>query len=257
MANDSAINQDLKQTLASWFTPPSVGAFVSFGEPLENLDPVEEPAVAQAVEKRRREFRAGRHCARLALRQLCGQSCAIPQQRDRQPLWPAAIAGSISHAGTLEDGCALALVAWKRQLSAVGVDIEVRRALGEELWDSVLTPNERRAVAALPTAEQGLDVLLRFSAKEAFYKALYPLHGVRLGFHDVELTWLPDRFCARVAVPELQRWLDERRCSGTMLLHERWVVTRFLVAGDDVAGDNVSGDVVAGIPLPGIQLTKP
>jgi len=55
----------------------------------------------RAIDKRRREFAAGRAAARMALRQRGGPDVAIPAAADRAPVWPTGWQGSISHKDTL------------------------------------------------------------------------------------------------------------------------------------------------------------
>src|SRR5438876_615194 len=58
----------------------------------------ERALVAGASPVRRREFTAGRVCARDALQQLGGPRCAILRDPSRAPIWPEGFVGSISHA---------------------------------------------------------------------------------------------------------------------------------------------------------------
>src|SRR5258708_8108427 len=67
---------------------------------------LEESLVAKAVPKRRREFTAGRNCARRALAQLGYPDFALLAGSHGQPLWPPGIAGSITHC---DDYCAVAV----------------------------------------------------------------------------------------------------------------------------------------------------
>ena len=156
----------------------------------EELGPLfeqEQLYVQRAVAKRRREFQAGRHCARRALETLGVQGAVIPAGPDRAPCWPAGFVGSITHTGKLEDAFAAAAVARSVDFQAVGLDAEQAEPLAEELMNRVLTEGERRMLSREPASDQGLLAKLVFSAKEAFYKCQYPLTLQFLGFHDVEL----------------------------------------------------------------------
>ncbi len=137
----------------------------------------EEPAVARAVAKRRREVAFGRACAREAL----GRSIAIPAGAGGAPRWPDGILGSITHT----DDEAAAVVAERGDITALGIDLEslAHAAHIEDLLATVTSAAERAAMdPALPLAA------LAFSAKEAVYKCLYPTAGQFLDFHDVELA---------------------------------------------------------------------
>ena len=61
------------------------------------LLPEEEPLVARAVDKRRREFAAGRACARRALEQLGLPASPILAGPRREPLWPPGVVGALTH----------------------------------------------------------------------------------------------------------------------------------------------------------------
>lgn len=70
-----------------------------------------------------------------------------------------------------------------------GVDIElpgVRRR--PDLRRRVLTNKECQSLGKLVSLEEEEEVLLRFSVKEAIYKAAHPLLRRPLGFKDVSAT---------------------------------------------------------------------
>jgi 4'-phosphopantetheinyl transferase EntD len=69
------------------------------------------------------------------------------------------------------------------RLRSIGCDIEPALPLPTEVVDRVLTVAER---AALGNRAPWHDRLI-FCAKEAVYKAQFPLTGRRLDFHDVEV----------------------------------------------------------------------
>jgi 4'-phosphopantetheinyl transferase EntD len=146
------------------------------------LFPQEEAVVRSAVEKRRRDFVTGRACARLALERLGLDPGAIGSGPRGEPLWPAGVVGSITHCRVLR-ACA---VARSREVRSVGVDAEVHEPLAPEVLEEVSSSTERRALARAPNGFC-LDRVL-FSAKEAIYKAWWPLAFRWLGFEDVALS---------------------------------------------------------------------
>jgi 4'-phosphopantetheinyl transferase EntD len=146
------------------------------------LFPQEEAVVRSAVEKRRRDFVTGRACARLALERLGVDPGAIGSGPRGEPLWPAGVVGSITHCRVLR-ACA---VARSREVRSVGVDAEVHEPLAPEVLEEVSSSTERRALARAPNGVC-LDRVL-FSAKEAIYKAWWPLAFRWLGFEDVALS---------------------------------------------------------------------
>lgn len=151
---------------------------------LTDLWPIERRAVASAVPVRRREFAAGRRCAHRALLRLGCTETAIGVGAKREPLWPPGFVGSIAHTRAL----AVATVVESRPCRSIGIDLELDGSVEPHLHGQLLTEVERAAVAATPSSSTDPDLAtLLFSAKEAIYKATYPLTGQWLGFLDAEI----------------------------------------------------------------------
>ncbi len=158
-----------------------------------DLHPDERALVERAVDKRRREFAAGRRCARTLLAQLGHPGRPLLRNDDRTPRWPDELVGSISHSAEL---CVVA-VARRATHASIGLDVEPDAALEPPIWKKICTPGElEHLVGAAPPAERGRVARLVFSAKEATYKSVYPLMGKVFGFQDVELhvDWEQRRF---------------------------------------------------------------
>lgn len=172
--------------LARLFPPGVAVALVGIGPgaPL----PGEAAAVAGAVPARVAEFAAGRLAARRALAALGHPAVAIPAGPDRAPCWPEGLAGSIAHA----EGVAVAAV---RRGAPLGLDVEADAGLEPDLWPLICDPAE---LAALPAGDRGRAVRLVFAAKEAVYKAQYPLTGQVIGFDAVRVTLEEEGFVARL-----------------------------------------------------------
>lgn len=142
------------------------------------------PVCAQAIRSRQLAHLAGRLCAEAALHALTGRYHSVGRQPDGAPCWPAGVLGSITH----DAHGALALLAYRSDYRWLGIDVEplLDEAGCEAVRHACLTPRERRWLAAArrPAAE----ATLRFSAKEAYYKAVHPVLGGPMGFLDVELA---------------------------------------------------------------------
>lgn len=161
----------------------------------EDLTDQERALVATARPARRSEFAAGRACAHRALVEIGAPAPSIACGRRRQPLWPTGVTGSISHA----DGLAVAVAARTRPgIASLGVDLEVAARLEDELWPHVLTRSERDACAASTDPTSAARV---FSAKEAVFKALYPVLGAEIDFLEAHAEL--GRHGGQVAVPHL------------------------------------------------------
>jgi 4'-phosphopantetheinyl transferase EntD len=146
---------------------------VHLSEPLEPLLEGELALVARAVQKRRHEFRAGRHCARNALARLGFHPQAILSAADRTALWPRGSVGSITHTSSVEHGFAAAVVALDEVMRGLGLDTESAEPLSPDLYTRVLTGTERDLVEGQAAAAGGRLAKLLFSAKEAFYTCQY------------------------------------------------------------------------------------
>ena len=149
---------------------------------LRELFPEEAQHIRKAVEKRRREFAAGRCCARRALAELGFAAQALPAGSGRDPQWPAGAVGGISH----KENYCVAIAAKASEVVGLGVDVEYQEDLPKHLWPSILTEPETNRWEKI--ACSGLWTRVIFSAKESLYKCQYPLTGAWLGFHDVEIS---------------------------------------------------------------------
>jgi 4'-phosphopantetheinyl transferase EntD len=177
--------------------PPGVVAVEAFeDQPDAVLFPEEEAVISRAVAKRRREFATVRACARAALAQLGRPPAPILPGPRGAPGWPPGVVGSMTHCDGYR-ACALALSSAVR---AIGLDAEPDQPLPTGVLGLVALDQERAMLAALPPGPCW-DRLL-FCAKEAIYKAWYPLTERWLDFAEAAVTLLPDgTFTARLLVP--------------------------------------------------------
>ncbi|MBP6750427.1 MAG: 4'-phosphopantetheinyl transferase superfamily protein [Xanthomonadaceae bacterium] len=152
-----------------------------------HLYPEELRHIERAVEKRRREFAAGRLLAREALASAGIADDlrlrALLPEPDRSPRWPEGVVGSITHCASL---CAVA-VAHAQDCAGLGLDVEPAQPLKSELLPQIVRPEEFERFDALPDAVRALGGIAAFAMKEALYKAIYPIRRRFLEFHDVEI----------------------------------------------------------------------
>ena len=182
---------------------------------LDELHPAELAHAETLRAPRQLSFVGGRLAMRRALREAGSSADAHPVMPGSTgaPALPPGIVGSISHT----DGLAAALLARRSECGgeacAVGIDVELAsRVPNRRISDRVLAPEEREHWRALSLGLPApAELLLRFSLKEALYKALHPLvrspirwHAVRVrprrgGGCDVELGALEEEAGARIA----------------------------------------------------------
>ncbi len=194
-------------------------------ESLDGLHASERALVARAVPKRQHEFATGRRLAHRLLADFGSANFALLADGDRAPIWPEGVIGSISHS----HGLCVVAASKVGAIAGLGIDVEQADAVRPELWRRVLDEEEERWLRAQPAAHQLRLAAVFFSAKEASYKAQFPLTRARLGFHDVslELDLASSAFHARV--PGFPRPL-----AGAFAIHEPWVLTGLALAAGDV-----------------------
>ncbi len=132
-----------------------------------------------AVPQRRAEFAAGRAAATTAMQAMGFPATPIPIGPDRAPIWPPGISGSITHTRTA------ALAAVTRTPALIGIDLEPDDAVTPAMWDAVFLPTERALIDA--AADPTRIATLIFCAKEATYKAQFPLTRALFGFDRIEI----------------------------------------------------------------------
>ncbi len=147
------------------------------------LMPQERAFAATLGAVRRRTWMGGRIALRQALVREGIDAPPVLADGRGAPALPPGVAGSISH----KEDMAVALVA-REPGAKLGVDVE-RDAPGKlDISKKVLTEEELAELARLGSSERAREVLLRFSAKEAIYKALDPFVQRYVAFREVAVT---------------------------------------------------------------------
>lgn len=187
--------------------------------------PEEEPLIARSVVKRRNEFTTVRHCARIALGELGLPPAPILKGDKGEPCWPNNVVGSLTHCA----GFRGAVVARSSAVRSVGIDAEPHDVLPDGVLGSIALPEERHEIAALPDGLHWDRIL--FCAKEATYKAWFPLTKRWLGFEDAHIVFDIDPSDATAGEFVSKILIDGAALSGPPLtaLRGRWSVDRGLV----------------------------
>ncbi|MER5460215.1 4'-phosphopantetheinyl transferase superfamily protein [Streptomyces sp. NPDC002668] len=162
----------------------------------------EEEKMAEAMSPgRRREFATVRHCARAAGRRLGMPAAPLLKDSDGAPMWPNGVLGSMTHC----PGYRAAAVARHRDVCALGIDAEVNSPMKQEALEFSALLEELDQLTRMRRADDSVswDRLL-CSAKEAVYKAWFPLTRIRLGFDETSISFSPDGsgFCAHIPKAE-------------------------------------------------------
>jgi 4'-phosphopantetheinyl transferase EntD len=174
-------------TLLSDVLPHEVAAAEMYTDPPDLAPlPEEEPLIARSVDKRRREFITVRYCARLALGELGVAPVPILKGEKGEPCWPDGVVGSLTHT----EGYRGAAVGRHDTVRSVGIDAEPHDVLPNGVLDAISLPVERAELNDLPAGLHWDRIL--FCAKEATYKAWFPVTRRWLGFEDAHIVFSVD-----------------------------------------------------------------
>lgn len=143
------------------------------------------PDEARSIPSRHSERLRASGAARLAARRLLREAGlgdrAVPRGASGEPIWPAGWTGSLAHDETM----ALAALGRIEDVRSLGVDVEPREPLPEELLALVVGSQDR-----LPSPAGPESARLVFSAKEAVYKAVFPLDRRILDYEDIAVNFV-------------------------------------------------------------------
>lgn len=181
---------------------------------------IEETRIEQAVEKRRREYRTGRHLARQALADIGIQPCAIPSGPKGNPRWPPGIVGSISHC----KGMCIAALASEPEFYSIGVDVELNKPLPPDIPEMIFATDEPVGPPH-PSLSQCLDALT-FSAKESIFKCLFPVVNFYFDFKEVSLTFHAEDGRFKAQLPgRIAAILGASSLDGKYALNDKYILT--------------------------------
>lgn len=163
---------------------PAIGVDTFHDLGTNELFPEEHEQLRGAVEKRRHEYASVRYCARRLLQQIGVEPTPLPTGSGGAPTWPTGVVGSMTHCV----GYRAAAVARDDELTAIGIDAEPNKPLPDEVWSLLTREEERSHILRLLSRHPAVwwDTLW-FSAKEAVYKAWYPVMKTWLDFDSVNV----------------------------------------------------------------------
>ncbi|MBV9555855.1 MAG: 4'-phosphopantetheinyl transferase superfamily protein [Pseudolabrys sp.] len=147
---------------------------------------------------------AARIVARELLAQLGSSVIELRKGWTGAAVWPEGFTGSMAHDAAL----AAAAVGRLRAVRGIGLDLEAATPLAADMMDLVLTPAELQRVGG-----DALQAKSVFVAKEAIYKALNPLDGRFLEYHDISVDLPGER-----AVTRSGKIIDLRFCKSTHIV---------------------------------------
>lgn len=141
-----------------------------------HLLPEEARSIPARQPAMRRASGAARWIAHGLLAELGVNDVAIARAPSGAPVWPEGITGSLAH----DDEMAVAAVAPVGRIASLGIDVEPAQPLPDDILALAATPADRT-----DAADRYLAGRILFAAKEAVYKAVYPLDREILGYEDI------------------------------------------------------------------------
>lgn len=141
-----------------------------------HLLPEEARSIPARQPAMRRASGAARWIAHRLLADIGITDVAIMRAPSGAPVWPDGIIGSLAH----DDDMAVAAVAPVGGIVSLGIDVEPAEPLPDDIFAIVATGADRTGAA-----DPRLAGRILFAAKEAVYKAAYPLDRDVLGYEDI------------------------------------------------------------------------
>jgi len=141
-----------------------------------HLLPEEARSIPARQPAMRRASGAARWIAHRLLADIGITDVAIMRAPSGAPVWPDGIIGSLAH----DDDMAVAAVAPVGGIVSLGIDVEPAEPLPDDIFAIVATGADRTGAADPRIAGRIL-----FCAKEAVYKAAFPLDREVLGYEDI------------------------------------------------------------------------
>ena len=138
------------------------------------------PEEARSIPARQPAMRLASGAARWIAHRLLADigitDVAIMRAPSGAPVWPDGIIGSLAH----DDDMAVAAVAPVGGIVSLGIDVEPAEPLPDDIFAIVATGADR-----IGAADPRLAGRILFCAKEAVYKAAFPLDREVLGYEDI------------------------------------------------------------------------
>lgn len=142
-------------------------------------------AFTRSLRTRQAEFFFGRLAAALALKQMGVANCSVGIGPAREPLFPTAVRGAITHSKAWAAAIALPSAGCR------GAGLDIESPVDEHTIDAVeqlvLDTLELRILRRCSALPHAVLLALVFSAKESFYKAVYSTVQRFLEFSAIKL----------------------------------------------------------------------
>lgn len=191
-------------------------------------------AIRKAVTRRKAEYLAGRYLCKKML-EAHGLPPAVPTGANREPLWPGGWLGSITHSADM----AMSGFCRKSDIALLGMDLEawLQDSVANDIADKIIDRRERYLLAGPWPFSQGLTLI--FSAKESFFKAVFPLVRRHFDFDCVRMVAIDYKarcFSMEVLQPLAPELQPGRQLHGTFRCDAHGILTLVAERAGGAAG---------------------
>lgn len=150
---------------------------------LGSLESPERSVALDLPERRRIPWIGGRIALKNSLKHFEAPIVPILATPRGAPRLPSGFVGSVSHKKTKAVGLVAPDSGW-----TIGVDLEEQKPPRERIESMILTEKEISEIKSTASGVPWRELLLRFSIKEAIYKAIDPYVKRFVGFKEVTVT---------------------------------------------------------------------
>jgi len=154
---------------------------------MQRLHPRERAFTAELEGARKVQWAGGRLALQLALKRLRSRRLPFLRAESGAVHAPQGLCASVSHKRDLAVG-----LVGQASAGTIGVDVETLTPERNHLAARILTPAEHERWEGIDPSRQWPVLLTHFSMKESIYKAIHPLVGRYVGFHEAELDLGPN-----------------------------------------------------------------
>jgi 4'-phosphopantetheinyl transferase EntD len=164
---------------AKGFLPRAFVVGDSFGDSLphpKKVPPAERPKLIALA----RQQSTNACLTELLLLAGLSETASIKRNQTGDRHWPSGFAGSITHKGSV----VLAVMGSLSDTPGIGIDLERQGGADLTTIEDLIGHD-----SIPPLADEAQARLVAFSAKEAVFKAQFPITQLRLKFGDVKLSW--------------------------------------------------------------------
>jgi enterobactin synthetase component D len=183
-------------------------------------------SLSNATKNRQLEFCRGRALAMECLKKIGRSPEQIKRGRNREPIWPSGIVGSISHTKEL----VVAVVGEKKDILTLGVDLE---QIGRVRKDVCRMIKNNDDLDSCEFIDEKVFHTILFSSKESLYKALYPEVKKFFGFEDACLCELGhDQFTLQLRRTLTSDYIKGMKITGYWKQYQNHIISIIEILSD-------------------------